>query len=181
MQKLADCAPYWVRYNESIKQANRPQRKTKPRAKYVKPESVRAFENEYNAHKYDKNPDFPAYARTRTTFRDDTANGLARLIEMHGLWYNYFVGRVNTTGIYDPKTGKFRNTGARKGMADLSAVVDGKPVQIEIKAGNDKPRTDQLATAAAYEKAGGLYVFVHNFDEWLQVYEQIRHINGENI
>ncbi len=181
MNTYLESSPFWARYNKVAERADKPQRAKKARPRYEKPECVRAFENEYNAHKYDSKPNFPEYARVKTTFRDDTANGLAQLIKMHGVWNNYFVGRVNTTGVYDPKTGKFRYTGARKGMADLSVLIDGKPVQVEIKTGNDKPRTDQLQTAAEYEKAGGRYVFVHNFAEWLQVYGQIRHIIGENI
>ena len=175
-KELTEIAPWWVRYNKQIeKSAVGRKRASKPRPKYEKPECVRTFENEYNAHKYDSTPNYPEFARVRTTFRDDTANGLAQLIQMHGLWNGYFVGRVNTTGIYGQKTGKFRRTGARKGMADLSVVIDGKPVQVEIKAGKDRARPDQLETAAAYEQAGGRYVFVHDFAEWLETYKSIRY------
>ena len=58
-------------------------------------------------------------------------------------------------------------------MADISAIVAGKAVQIEIKAGTDRPRADQLRVQAQYRAAGGIYEFVHNFAEYLALYTRL--------
>lgn len=157
-----------------LQQEQRTQRKpAKKKAKYVKPAELVQFEDEYNAHYYDSMPNIPNFARVKTHFRDDSANALTGVICEFLKYKGHFAGRVNTTGIYDAKTGKYRQTNARKGMADISAVINGKPVQIEIKAGRDKPRAEQLKVAEEYEKAGGRYVFVHNFPEWVKIYDDI--------
>ena len=62
-------------------------------------------------------------------------------------------------------------------MADLTAVISGKHVSIEVKAGKDKPRPDQLKVQAQIESAGGTYIFIHSFDDFL---EQMQNKNLEN-
>lgn len=143
-----------------------------PQQRYKKPPELVAFETEYNAHKYD-NSSMPEYARIKTHFTDKTANGLTAAIIAHLEYYGHFAARVNTTGVYDASRGQYRRTNARKGMADISAVINGKPVQIEIKAGADRPRADQLQVQREYQQAGGVYLFVHNFSEYVQEYRKI--------
>lgn len=143
------------------------------KGRYIKPHELILFETDYNLHAYDNMPNFPQYARVRTRFRDDTANELTKAILAHLKYTGNFGARVNTTGVYDSRTGQYRQTNARKGMADISAVIAGKPVQIEIKAGADKPRADQLKVQAEYRAAGGLYEFVHGFSEYIALYKRL--------
>lgn len=156
-------------------QPNRKQQTLRQRLKgrYIKPHELILFETDYNLHAYDNMPNFPQYARVRTTFRDDTANELTKAILAHLKYTGNFGARVNTTGIYDSRTGKYRQTNATRGMADISAVIAGKPVQIEIKAGKDKPREEQKKVQAQYRAAGGMYEFVHNFPEYIALYKQL--------
>lgn len=149
-----------------------PKAATKPKKRYSKPAELAEFEREYNAHKYDDSI-MPEYARIKTHFSDKTANNLTTCIICHLEYNGHFATRVNTTGIYDKKRGIYRRTNARLGMADISAVINGLPIQIEVKAGRDKPRPDQLQVQREYERAGGKYVFVHNFAEWVQIYREI--------
>jgi hypothetical protein len=102
-------------------------------------------------------------------FRDDTANGLTSLIIAWLKVNKYFAARVNTMGIYDVKRGIWRKSGSTLGMADITAVIDGKHISIEIKAGHDKPRPDQLKVQNDVIVSGGCYLFVHSFDEFLQL------------
>jgi hypothetical protein len=140
-----------------------PPRKT-PKARYNKPDSVKAFEKQYNEWFF-KGKNLP-YTWAHK-FRDDTANELTKLICAWCKVNGYFAGRVNTTGIYDVKRGMYRTTGARKGMADITAVIAGKHVSIEIKAGRDRPRPEQLKVQQEVQAAGGVYLFIHSFDEFL--------------
>lgn len=148
-------------------------RKRSPRPKYVKPDSIKAFEKElyeYDCWRYQM---IPRECVAKFKFEDRTANGLTNLIVK---WINYKGGnarRVNVGGIYNYKTGKYRRSGATKGAADISATWHGKSLQIEIKVGKDKPREDQLQQQASERAAGGIYEFVHNFDEFLKLMETL--------
>lgn len=77
--------------------------------------------------------------------------------------------RVNTTGIYNPHTKTFRRSGATIGAADINAVYNGKSIQIEVKAGKDRPREEQLKQQELFRAAGAIYEFVPNFDEFLKL------------
>lgn len=148
-------------------------RKKPSGVRYVKPESIKAFEQELFEADCRKFPRIdPAYI-ARTKFEDKTANGLTNLICK---WINFHGGnarRVNTGGIYNPKTKKYRFSGATNGAADISATWHGKSLQIEIKAGKDRPREDQLKQQERERAAGGIYEFVHNFDEFLQIISKL--------
>lgn len=149
------------------------QEKKNPRQRYKQPQELADFQREYNAHKYDNHPTIPEYARVYAHFRDDTANGLTAAVMAHLQFNGHFAARVNVIGVYDAKRGKYRPSGSTCGMADISAVVNGKPIQIEIKAGKDRPRADQLQMQREYQAAGGVYVFVHSFAEWVQIFRTI--------
>ena len=145
----------------------------KPQARYVKPAALLAFENEYNEAQAAKFTRIPPECRARTTFSDKDANGLTRAIIAHLKFKGYFAARVNTTGVYDQRRGLWRTTSAQRGMADISAVINGRSVQLEIKAGNDRPRADQINVRMQVQAAGGVYEFVHNFTEYMELYNRL--------
>jgi len=145
--------------------------KKQRRPAYKKPDSIRELERlhfECKRAKYPNNP-YPV----RTLFRDDSANGLTKCIvtwlELHG----HFAGRINTTGIYDARFNKYRPSGARRGMADVTAVINGRHVSIEVKYGRDRISPDQLRVKNEVEAAGGVYIIASTFDNFL---EQIKNI-----
>lgn len=142
-------------------------RKT-PKAPYRKPESVKQFERQYQQWHYRDKKYFPPEFQIKQTFRDDKANDLTKLVSAWLKLHDYFSARVNTTGTYNARLGKFIRSGSTNGMADITAVIAGKHVSIEIKAGNDKPRPDQLKVQEQIQSAGGIYIFVHSFDDFLQ-------------
>jgi len=80
----------------------------------------------------------------------------------------HFAGRVNTTGVYNQKLGKYIHSGSRKGMADVTVVVNGRHVSIEVKAGKDRLRPEQLKVKQEVEMAGGVYFVVKSFDDFLE-------------
>jgi len=147
-------------------------KKKQPKYRYIKPESVKELERLHFERKKAKYPNMPY--PIKTTFRDDTANGLTRCIvswlELHG----HFAGRVNTTGTYSAKLGKYIHSGSRRGMADITSIIDGKHVSIEVKIGRDKLRLDQIKVKREIEASGGVYIVASSFDNFL---EQIKNIN----
>lgn len=162
----------WGMYHRRPAAAKKP-KAAKPAKRYTKPAELVEFETAYNAAQALKFPKIPPECLARTHFSDKDANSLTRAIIAHLEFHGYFAARVNTTGVYDPTRGQYRTTSARKGMADISAIIAGKAVQLEIKAGKDRPRTDQLRVQAEYRAAGGIYEFVHNFPEYLELYKRL--------
>jgi len=147
-------------------------KKKTPKARYVKPQSVKELERlNFDAKKI-KHPNNPAVIKT--SFRDDTANGLTKMIIAWLKLNGHFGARVNTTGTYSVKLGKYIHSGARKGMAE-QAIVNGKHVSIEVKTGRDRMRPEQMKVKSEVEAAGGVYLIASTFDNFL---EQIKNVKN---
>ena len=69
----------------------------------------------------------------------------------------WFVWKNNQAGIYKKETGSYIPLQV-KGVADLTAIKDGKVVFIEVKTGKGKLSDHQEAFRKAIVKAGGFYV-----------------------
>lgn len=102
-----------------------------------------------------------------SSFSEDSANSLTKAIIAHIFCHGGFAGRINSTGTFKQKEGRFIRSGSRDGMADVNACINGIHIQIEIKYGKDKPRESQLSVQREVESAGGHYFFVHTFDEYI--------------
>lgn len=150
--------------------ATLPERK-RPKDRYVKPRSVRELELAVQEQKRISRPGNPYPIKPK--HRDDTANGLTKCIVAHLELNGCFAGRVNTQGTYNKKLGRFIKSGSKKGMADITSVISGKHVSIEVKIGKDKPREAQLKVKQQVEAAGGVYLFVSSYDDYL---EQIKEL-----
>jgi hypothetical protein len=61
----------------------------------------------------------------------------------------------------------------RPGTADVSATIKGRSVKIEIKVGHDTPSDKQLAEQIRERRAGGIYEFIHDMDEFFILYDKI--------
>jgi hypothetical protein len=72
------------------------------------------------------------------------------------------IGRKGMIGsmTYIPTTGT-------RGSADISSIVYGKSVKIEIKYGKDRQSESQKQYQASVEAAGGVYLIVRTFDDFL--------------
>lgn len=115
-----------------------------------------------------------AYAKqgTRKVWDDRTANGLTDFALDYLRFKGYYAARINTGGNAMGATGaggkevlKWATSKSTKGVADVIACIKGRFCQFEIKAGKDRPREDQLKQQELTQKAGGVYVFIHNADE----------------
>jgi len=138
---------------------------------YRKPESIKELERLHFERKQAKRPYLPCHVKTM--FRDDSANGLTKCIVAWLGLYGFFAGRVNVTGIYDSKLKRYRHSGSRRGMADITAIIGGKHVSIEVKTGSDRMRSEQLKVKSEVEQAGGKFIVVSSFDDFLKQMESI--------
>jgi len=133
-----------------------------------------------------RHPSLPEYARSCRKYTDKTANGLTRCIID---WLNlngHQAERINCTGRPQDNTRvvtdvldrqykigsvKWLPTSGQKGTADISAIIRGRSVRIEVKI-KDRQSEDQKNYQQAVERAGGLYWLVRSFAEFLELYRE---------
>jgi hypothetical protein len=137
-------------------------------------------------HSRERYPDFPEYARVIEKYSDKTANGLTKCI-IH--WIKFNAGqaeRISVTGRYVDTSkmitdvvGRTRKIGSGKyipstmqtGSADISAIIRGRSVKIEVKIGSDRQSEAQRAYQEQVEKAGGVYIIAKTFEDFLNWYD----------
>jgi len=133
-------------------------------------------------------PSLPEYARTCRKYTDKTANGLTRCVIDYIRLSGGQAERINSTGQYRDNsqtfvdvvgrtrtigTGQWLPTSGEKGTADVSAVIHGLAVKIEIKIGKDRQSADQKAYQARIEAAGGVYLIVRSFAEFKMWFDSL--------
>ena len=166
----ADLNPMdWNELDSLMSKPPKTERKPK-KAAYNKPEEVKKME-----------------AETGRKYRDDTANGLTRLIIDHIKLHGGQAERVNSMGVPLDKrrlvtdilgrsrmigSVEWRRSGGTMGSADISATVKGKAVKIEVKIGHDRQSPAQKEYQRQVEQAGGLYFIAKDFTAFVQWYRQ---------
>ena len=153
------------------------------------PEAFIELANLYRTNDMLIHPSMPAYARTVPRYSDTTANGLTKCVIDYIRLTGGLAERINSTGRYIDNsqvfedvlgrkrsigTGQWLPTSGMKGTADISAVIRGRAVKIEIKIGKDRQSEDQKKYQQAVEQAGGIYLTCHSFAEfydWFQHYQ----------
>lgn len=135
------------------------------------------------AHLKEKYPSMPEFALAKTKWADSSANALTKSVVSFINLSGYQAERINTTGMYRQGAklkvgegirqmpGKWTKGTGTKGSADISATINGRSVKIEIKYGKDKQSEAQIRYQEMIEKAGGTYVIVKSFDEFIQWFD----------
>jgi len=139
-----------------------------------------------------RHPTLPEAARYIKPYSDKTANMLTRAIIDFIRFNGFQAERINCTGRPVDQTKvitdilgdsrrigsvKWLPTSGQKGTADISVVIQGRAVKIEIKM-RDRQSEDQKAYQVSVERAGGLYWLVRSFDEFMNYYNQLIFINN---
>lgn len=140
-------------------------RKT-PKARYIKPDSVNKLENDVLELKKLKFPNQPYLIKKK--LRDDTANGLTACIQEWAKVNNAFCQRQNSQGQWDVRLGRYRHSGTTKGIADLLILWNGITIHVEVKINRDKQSKVQKEVQESIENAGGIYIIVKSFDNFLE-------------
>lgn len=142
--------------------------------------SLKQLADVLHANEIKKRPGMPAYAVPRKTFSDKKANKFAAAIIAHLSYLSYMAYRQSTEGRYRPGqtvidvVGRTRQMkgrfipAAKVGLGDVTAIIKGKYVSIEIKVGSDRQRPDQKKFEAELKRAGGGYILVHDWAEYLK-------------
>lgn len=153
----------------------------KPR--FIKSESIKLLELMADEAARKRYPNV-LYLAPRT-FRDDSANGLTNCIIQFLQLSEHQAERINSTGrsidtrqTFEDVTGRSRTIGCSywikgtgtKGTADISCVIEGISVKVEVKFGRDQQSQSQREYQKTIEQAGGMYVIATSFEQFLNWY-----------
>lgn len=133
-------------------------------------------------------PSIPSYAIVTPSYEDKTTNGLTKCVIDFLNSIGCQAERISSEGkVIDTRqtfidvTGRCVSVGGVKrvksvgqlGTADISATIHGRSVKIEIKNGTDRQSEVQKEYQKSIESAGGVYLIVRRFSEfvtWLKHY-----------
>jgi len=104
---------------------------------------------------------------------DKTANGLTKAITRYITLRGGMASRINTTGIWDQRLGKYRPTTMKRGLADIWATYQGKSLQIEVKIRADQMSEHQMKVQKQQEQAGGWYYVARDFSSFKEWFDNL--------
>jgi hypothetical protein len=123
-----------------------------------------------------------------TKWADNSANALTKCVIAYITFRGGQAERISSQGQYREGAkiqvgtgeiayhkqlpGKWTPGQSTKGTADISSTIRGRSVKIEIKYGKDVQSQVQKEYQASIERAGGVYIIVRSFDEFVVWYEQ---------
>lgn len=124
---------------------------------------LEALVDNENRKKY---PSIPQHARKRAKFNDQSTNALTTAIleafKVHGV----FATRLDSKGTYSAALGRFIPSRQRKGLPDVSAILGGRSIYVEVKcaATRDRIRPEQETTIADLRRSGADVYIAEDFE-----------------
>lgn len=147
----------------------------------------KALLNELNLKvQHEKFPSMPIHCIPPYKKSDNSTNGLTSCVIDFINYSGYQAERINTTGrmlnnkkVITDVVGFKREIGSdkwipgtgTKGSADISSTIKGRSVKIEIKFEKDRQSDAQKDYQKAIENAGGIYIIVRTFDDFIEWYD----------
>lgn len=140
-------------------------------------------------HRASRIPSVPHHAVPRVRYNDKNANDLTKCIvdflHLSGCQAERISveGRtIDTRKRYVDAIGRVRMIGnvkrirssAKVGSADISAIIDGRSVKIEVKIGKDRQSAKQREYQKSVESAGGVYLIIRSFQEFYDWYQMAK-------
>jgi hypothetical protein len=132
-----------------------------------------------------EHPTFPIHCLPPSKFSDKSANDLTKaiiqFIQINGGQAERVssMGRViNNTKTVTDCIGRKKQIGSidyikptsTNGTADISAIIEGRSVKIEVKFGKDKQSEAQIKYQQKVEKAKGIYYIAKDFQSFFDWY-----------
>ena len=151
-----------------------PQTVRKPRKPYYrKSAAVKELERLANEDARKRHPSIDPKFLCPRTHKDNSANSLTssivKYIELKGGW----ASRINSTGVFDQRLGKYRTSTMKKGVADIMAVYKGLSLHIEVKIGKDQQSEHQAKVEADVTRSGGLYHVAKTFEDFYEWFNKL--------
>lgn len=119
-------------------------------------------------------PNFPRAYIPIPKHTDKTANGLTQCIMDYIRLRGGQAERISIMGRpTETATGiRWDKSHMTRGTADISAIVGGRAVKIEVKKGRDRQSEAQRCYQSDVERAGGLYYIARDFDSFVEWYNK---------
>lgn len=138
---------------------------------YMKSDEVRALENLCDNYRKRKNPDTP-----KKYYSDKTAHELEKCIINYCHLFGVFAEKVQSMGrtIFKGQPIYVRNSNTT-GQADLSLIIKGKAIKVEVKCkwtGDRYQSEAQKAYQRNVERSGGIYIIIRDFAEFKQWFDK---------
>ena len=146
----------------------------------------------YMAENRRRFPSLPEGARACYTYTDKNANGLTRCILDFLRFKGHQSERISVTGRFIDQSqivtdvcgfqrrigsGKYIKTAMQPGTADISAIIHGKSVKIEVKIGRDRQSPAQRHYQEQVERAKGIYFIATSFGQFLEWFNELTKTN----
>ena len=151
----------------------------------MKRENKERMNDLYKLHTKKNHPNYPEKYIGVYRISDNSTNGLTRCVIDFLTFNGWQAERISSTGRYIDKRKKVTDVVGRtavigsgewipgtgtKGTADISATINGRSVKIEIKFEKDRQSDAQKRYEDSIVSAGGVYLIVRNFDDFLEWY-----------
>lgn len=105
--------------------------------------------------------------------KQESANRItANIIRLINMQPGCAAWRINNVGVWDAAKQVYRAGNTQKGIADIAAIIRGRALWVEVKAGKDKTSLHQNIFRQEVERAGGLYFEARSTDSFIQFLEQ---------
>lgn len=152
--------------------------------------AIEELRQKYLVNYYKSRPHIPESIRYAPKFSDKTANGLQKCIINYLILSGWQAERISPEGRYRDTRKVVKNcigqtqtignihrikSAMQPGTADISVIIKGQSVKIEVKTGKDKQSEKQKIYQSQVEQAGGQYWLIHDFTEFLEKYNQFIH------
>jgi len=147
-----------------------------------------SLHNQYQVKRY---PTTPKHALPPAKYSDTTSNGLTKCIVdfcmfiqvLHGVqvvaWRQGNEGRYRPGAVVHNVMGKAIQLpgkwlpGLNNGIGDVTILLSGKFISVEIKIRKDKQKEDQESFEAKVDRAGGIYLQVKTFQDFYDKFTAI--------
>ncbi len=116
-----------------------------------------------DTRKAQRSPNFPPKYIPRSRYSDKDANGLTKCVVDYLTLSGHFATRLASTGTYRADLQTFVSSQQRAGLPDVLAVVNGRALFVEVKAGKDRLSETQKQTHTALEQAGASVYIARDF------------------
>lgn len=116
-------------------------------------------------------PNVPEHCLPKLKVKQN-ANGLTQAIIKFLTLKGHFATRTSSSGRYLVFEKKWIPSTTKKGYPDVTSIIGGHTVCIEVKIGRDKMSDVQMKVKQEIEQAGGLYFIAKSFNEFEAWYNE---------
>lgn len=113
-------------------------------------------------------------AVNKPDLKDKTAHQISECVILYITYLGGYASEIDNRGYFNPVTNKWQPSRTKNGIPDILACFKGRFIGIEVKAGNDRMRNEQLNTRLEILRAKGYFFECRNFQSFYDFVESKR-------